>query len=192
MDTKGKGLGWITPVALAVAVAACGSDSDSNRRVSGGDAGAQGTPLLVMHNGAGNAGQVDRLDANLKVAATFTANANEGIALDLLGNLYAANDSGGAPSSLQVLDRIATRADGASPDATLDRSIPADGSMTLKGIAIAHRAGLVIAANVGGNSLELIRHRHLRERRAPGQHCFAAPTPGIWSMTKRRTGYSWR
>ena len=155
MNAKGKGLGWMTPLAMAVALAACGGNSDSRRAPGGGDAAPRGTPLLVMHNGGGMVGQVDRLDANLNVVSTFAADANEGIALDLLGNLYAANDSGGAPSSLQVLDRIATRADGASPDASLDRGIPADGSMTLKGIAIAHRAGLVMAANVGGNSLEV-------------------------------------
>ncbi|MCH2558167.1 MAG: hypothetical protein MK005_12800 [Alcanivorax sp.] len=155
MNVKGKGLMWLTPLAMAVTLAACGGNSDSRRAPGGGDAAPRGTPLLVMHNGGGLVGQVDRLDADLNVTATFAADANEGIALDLLGNLYAANDRSGAPSSLQVLHRLAERADAGSPDATLDRDIPADGSMTLKGIAIAHRAGLVMAANTGGNSVQV-------------------------------------
>jgi len=154
MNVKGKGLLWLSPLAVAVTLAACGGNGSDRSLINSPDV-AQGPALLVMHNGAANAGQIDRLNADLEVQATFNADANEGIALDLLGNLYAANDSSGAPSTLQVLHQLAERTDGTAPVATLDRSVPAPGSMTLKGIAIAHQAGLVMAANIGGNSVEV-------------------------------------
>ncbi|MCQ6261188.1 hypothetical protein MLD55_04520 [Alcanivorax sp. MM125-6] len=157
MNAKGKGLWWISPLAMAVALAACGGDSDNDRPATGGDDGDgfQAAPLLVMHNGSGNAGRIDWVDGDLNVVGSFNADANEGIALDLLGNLYAADDSNGAPSRLQALHMIADRQDGSSPNAALDRDFEAAGSMTLKGIAIAHEAGLVMAANIGGNSIEV-------------------------------------
>ena len=57
MNAKGKGLWWISPLAMAVALAACGGDSDNDRPATGGDDGDgfQASPLLVMHNGSGNA-----------------------------------------------------------------------------------------------------------------------------------------
>ncbi|WP_421710624.1 hypothetical protein [Alcanivorax sp.] len=154
MNVKGKGLLWLSPLAVAVTLAACGGNGSDRSLINSPDV-AQGPALLVMHNGAANAGQIDRLNADLEVQTTFNADANEGIALDLLGNLYAANDSSGAPSTLQVLHQLAERTDGSAPVATLDRSVPAPGSMTLKGVAIAHQAGLVMAANIGGNSVEV-------------------------------------
>lgn len=154
MNSKGKGLWGLSPLVVAVALAACGGD-DNDRRPATGDGDFQTAPLLVMHNGGDSVGRIDRLDGDLNVVATFNAGANEGIALDRLGNLYAADDSSGAPSRLQALHRIAGRQDGSSPNAALDRDFEAAGSMTLKGIAIAHEAGLVMAANTGGNSIEV-------------------------------------
>ncbi len=154
MNVNGKGLLWLSPLAVAVTLAACGGNG-SDRSLINSPGVAQGPSLLVMHNGSGNAGQIDRLNAGLEVQGTFNADANEGIALDLLGNLYAANDSAGAPSTLQVLHQLAERTDGSAAVPTLDRSVAAPGSMTLKGIAIAHEAGLVMAANIGGNSVEV-------------------------------------
>ncbi len=91
-------------LAMAVGLAACGGDSDNDRPATGGDDGDgfQASPLLVMHNGSGNAGRIDWVDGDLNVVGSFNADANEGIALDLLGNLYAADDSNGAPSRLQA------------------------------------------------------------------------------------------
>ncbi|WP_290539176.1 hypothetical protein [Alcanivorax sp.] len=154
MNVNGKGLLWLSPLAVAITLAACGGNNSDRSRINVPGV-AKGPSLLVMHNGAANAGQIDRLDARLEVQGTFNADANEGIALDLLGNLYAANDSSGAPSTLQVLHQLAERTDGSAAVDTLDRSVPALGSMTLKGIAIAHQAGLVMAANIGGNSVEV-------------------------------------
>ena len=64
MNAKGKGLWWISPLAMAVALAACGGDSDNDRPATGGDDGDgfQASPLLVMHNGSGNAGRIDWVD----------------------------------------------------------------------------------------------------------------------------------
>jgi hypothetical protein len=152
MNVNGKGFLWLSP--LAVALAACGGDHDDRSLVTASDS-ATGNQLLVMHNGSSNAGQVDVLDGSLYVEQTFSADGNEGIALDLLGNLYVANDRGGAPSSLQTLHRVIERSNNAAAVPALDRDFPADGSITLKGIAIAHKAGLVMAANVGGNSVEV-------------------------------------
>ena len=154
MNVNGKGLLWLSPLAVAITLAACGGNNSDRSRINVPGV-AQGPSLLVMHNGGANAGQIDRLDARLEVQGTFNADANEGIALDLLGNLYAANDSAGAPSTLQVLHQLAERTDGSAAVPTLDRSVAAPGSMTLKGIAIAHEAGLVMAANIGGNSVEV-------------------------------------
>ncbi|MED5389572.1 MAG: hypothetical protein VX793_12005 [Pseudomonadota bacterium] len=154
MNVNSKGLLWLSPLAMAVTLAACGGNG-SDRSLIRPPAVAQAPSLLVMHNGSGNAGEIDRLGPGLMVQTTFTADANEGIALDLLGNLYAANDSSGAPSSLQILHKLAERSDGAMDVPTLDRTAAAPGSMTLKGIAIAHQAGLVMAANTGGNSIEV-------------------------------------
>ena len=154
MNVNGKGLLWLSPLAVAVTLAACGGNG-SDRSLINSPGVAQGPSLLVMHNGSGNAGQIDRLNADLDVQGTFNADANEGIALDLLGNLYVANDSAGAPSTVQVLHQLAERTDGSAAVPTLDRSVAAPGSMTLKGIAIAHEAGLVMAANIGGNSVEV-------------------------------------
>ncbi|WP_101675941.1 NHL repeat-containing protein [Alloalcanivorax mobilis] len=151
MKPENKGMFWLTPLAIAITLAGCGSSSDNNR---GDGTPNVGTALLVMHNGGGSVGQVDRLDDNLNLVGSFDSDANEGIALDLLGNLYAANDAGGAPGNLQVLAGLADRTGDAS-DPTLDRDLRATGAMTLKGIAIAHRAGLVMAANVGGSSVEV-------------------------------------
>ena len=154
MNVKGKGFLWLSPLAIAVTLAACGGNGSDRGRINLPGV-AQGPSLLVMHNGSDNAGQIDRLNAGLKVQGTFNADANEGIALDLLGNLYGANDSAGAPSTLQVLHQLAERTDGSAAVPALDRSIAAPGSMTLKGIAIAHQAGLVMAANTGGNSVQV-------------------------------------
>ena len=86
MNVKGKGLLWLSPLAVAVTLAACGGNG-SDRSLINSPGVAQGPSLLVMHNGSGNAGQIDRLNAGLEVQGTFNADANEGIALDLLGNL---------------------------------------------------------------------------------------------------------
>lgn len=154
MNLNGKYLPWLLPLAAVSTLAGCGSD-DSDTPLLRPPAEITGPDILVMHNGSDNAGQIDRLGPDLTVQSTFNADANEGMALDALGNLYLANDSGGAPSRLQVLHKLAQREDNGNAVATLDRESPAPQSMALKGLALAHDAGLVLAANVGGNSIEV-------------------------------------
>ncbi|WP_235901731.1 NHL repeat-containing protein [Alcanivorax sediminis] len=148
---------WLTGLTMvtALTLAGCGGNgsSNSNRQVI--PPSARSAPLLVMHNGTDNKGQIDRLAPNLSVEATFQSSANEGIVLDLLGNLHAASDITASPSQFQVVHRASSRLDGAMSNLALDRTVAAPGSANLKGIAIAHRAGLIFAANVGGNSIEV-------------------------------------
>ncbi len=154
MNLNTNGLYWLSPLALAVTLAACGGNGGSSFVPGNNNGGNQDSPLLVMHNGGGSVGQIDQLDSGLQVQSTFNADANEGIVLDLLGNVYAANDTA-VPSSVQTLHKLLDRQDGAAPVATLDRSFTATGSANLKGVAIAHQAGLIMAANVNGNTIEV-------------------------------------
>jgi hypothetical protein len=154
MNLNTNGLYWLSPLALAVTLAACGGNGGSSFVPDNNNGGNQDSPLLVMHNGGGSVGQIDQLDSGLRVQSTFNADANEGIVLDLLGNVHAADDTA-VPSSVQTLHKLLDRQDGASPVATLDRSFTATGSSNLKGVAIAHEAGLIMAANINGNSIEI-------------------------------------
>ena len=154
MNLNTNGLYWLSPLALAVTLAACGGNGGSSFVPGNNNGGNQDSPLLVMHNGGGSVGQIDQLDSGLQVQSTFNADANEGIVLDLLGNVHAADDTA-VPSSVQTLHKLLDRQDGASPVATLDRSHTATGSANLKGVAIAHQAGLIMAANVNGNTIEV-------------------------------------
>lgn len=150
-------LQWLTGLTMvgALAVAGCGGNGSNNGNRQVVPASARSAPLLVMHNGAENKGVIDRLGPNLEVEASFQSDANEGIVLDLLGNLYAASDVSSSPSEFQVVHRASSRLDGAMTNLAVDRSAAAPGSANLKGIAIAHGAGLIFAANVGGNSIEV-------------------------------------
>jgi hypothetical protein len=146
-----RNLGF-TALAAAVGLAACGGDSSSNNSVT--PPSARSAPILVMLNGPTNRGQIDRLDPALNVEANFSSGGNEGMAQDLLGNLYVADDTA-TPSTFQTIHLAAQREDGSLTDPALERDIDAPGSATVKGIAVAHEAGLLFAANVGGNSIEV-------------------------------------
>ncbi|MGH8496662.1 MAG: hypothetical protein ACREVN_11065 [Gammaproteobacteria bacterium] len=110
--------------------------------------------IYASKNGSANAGQIDRFDQDLDLLQTFTAGNNEGIDLDISGNLYQAGDAAAPPSSIRVIQAIRRRGNG-SFDARRDREIPAPGSMSFKGFDIAHRAGFLIVANFTGPSLEV-------------------------------------
>ena len=71
MNANGKGFLWLSPLAMAVALAACGSDDNDRGRIT--LPGEQpGNQLLMMHNGSSNAGQVDLLDGRLNVIQTLS------------------------------------------------------------------------------------------------------------------------
>lgn len=147
---------WLTRLTMvtALTLTGCGGNgSASDSRAV--PPSARSAPLLVMHNGADNKGQIDRLAPSLRVESSFQSQANEGMVLDLLGNLHAASDISASPSQFQVVHRASDRLDGSMSNLALDRTVDAPGSANLKGIAIAHRAGLIFAANVGGNSIEV-------------------------------------
>lgn len=142
----------LAALAAAISLAACGGDSSPNNSVTPPE--VRTDPILVMLNGATNKGLINRLDSDLNVQASFSSGGNEGMAPDLLGNLYVADDTS-APSTFQTIHLAVQRDDGTLTDPALDRDIDAPGSATLKGIAVAHQAGLLFAANVGGNSVEV-------------------------------------
>lgn len=150
-------LQWLTGFAVAatLTMAGCGGNGASNSNAQVIPPSARSAPLLVVHNGADNKGVIDRLRPNLAVESSFQSDANEGIVVDLLGNLHGASDITASPSQFQVVHRASSRMDGAMSNLGLDRAVAAPGSANLKGIAIAHRAGLIFAANVGGNSIEV-------------------------------------
>ncbi|CAN5124585.1 hypothetical protein BH24PSE2_BH24PSE2_15790 [soil metagenome] len=142
-------------VVAAICLAGCdGNDDDDN----GGllpPAGVDFDPLVIYasHNGETNAGEVDRLDENLDLVQTYIAGNNEGIALDVSGDLYQTGDAAAPPSSIRVINRIRGR--NGSFDPQLDRELPAPGSTNFKGFDIAHEAGFLIIANFMGTSLEV-------------------------------------
>lgn len=111
--------------------------------------------LYVTHNGPNNAGKVDRLDENLQLLNSFSAGNNQGSALDASDNLYLAGDLNGPPGSLRIINRVDNRVNESGFDEQVDREFVAPGSISLKGIAIAHRAGLLFAANFQGSSIEV-------------------------------------
>lgn len=139
-----------------VALAGCDGSDDDDDDMQPPPPGVDFDPLTiyVSHNGDTNAGEVVRLDQNLNLAQSFTAGNNEGIDLDVSGNLYQTGDATAPPSTIRVINQIRTRGDG-SFDAQLDREIPAPGSTNFKGFDIAHEAGLLIIANFMGTSLEV-------------------------------------
>ena len=141
-----------TALAAAISLAGCGGNNSSNNSVTPPE--VRTDPILVMLNGSTNKGLINRLDSDLNVDASFSSGGNEGMAHDLLGNLYVADDTS-TPSTFQTIHRVIQRDDGDLTDPALDRDIDAPGSATLKGIAVAHQAGLLFAANVGGNTIEV-------------------------------------
>lgn len=140
-------LGLATLASAGLLLAACDNNDNSY-----GDDGMNPPTLNAAsfyraNNGTDNAGTVDTLDEYAMAGARFTTGANEGLELDVSGNLVQAAD--GTSIGLRTVCTIAARADGASFDAGIDTEISgaATGLVNPKGIAIAHAAGYVFAAN---------------------------------------------
>ncbi|MFO1352434.1 MAG: hypothetical protein U1F68_17860 [Gammaproteobacteria bacterium] len=142
-------------VALATAVlAACG----------GGGGGGGGPPEvssrgLYISNGDGTA---DRADGQIHNQISVNTGANQGIDQDINGDLYQANDlraGVGEPGSVHTICRFDTR-NGDSFSSTHDRLLGgADTGLTglvnPKGIALAHKAGLLMIANFNGRNVKV-------------------------------------
>lgn len=152
-------LGWT--ISAAALIAACGG---------GGGATAAPPPppppppppvtfsavdIYVSHSGGSNAGVVDRLDETGGTLASFDAGLNQGLVLDLSDNLYLAGDLNAPPGSIRVINRFDGRPNGSDFDALVDREFIASGSTFLRGLTMAHRAGLLFAANFQGSAIEV-------------------------------------
>ncbi len=142
--------------AACVALAGCdgSDDDDDDMQPPPPEVDFDPLTIYVSHNGDTNAGEVVRLDQNLNLAQSFTAGNNEGIDLDVSGNLFQTGDATAPPSTIRVINQIRARGDG-SFDSQLDREIPAPDSTNFKGFDIAHEAGFLIIANFMGTSLEV-------------------------------------
>ena len=67
MNLNTNGLYWLSPLALAVTLAACGGNGGSSFVPDNNNGGNQDSPLLVMHNGGGSVGQIEQRDSCLRV-----------------------------------------------------------------------------------------------------------------------------
>jgi hypothetical protein len=144
--------------ALFLVIGCEGDDGDT------GDAGAPGAPgapgfttplsVYVSNNGTTNAGDVDQVNESFQFLKRFVAGNNEGVILDVLGNLFQAGDLNAPadPGSIRVISKIRHTADGETFDRSFDRILGGGGSTMTgltnpKGINIADRAGFLLIAN---------------------------------------------
>lgn len=154
-------------------VGADGLDGAPGQQGMPGQDGTDGTPgkdgspgfpaatFYISNNAAANLGSVDRLNESFAFTKTFLAGNNEGIELDISGNLVQAGDIGApaTPGSLRTACGVARRAADAGYGAT-DRQLGGMGTdltglVNPKGFAIAHKAGLVIVANFNAMNLKV-------------------------------------
>ena len=112
--------------------------------------------VYVSNNGPDNAGELDTFDEAFDLESTFFAGNNEGVDLDLLGNLYQAGDGENGPS-IRVVSQIRNRDDGGSYTENVDREIKGDatGLVAPKGFDIAHKRGLLIVADNGDSNVKV-------------------------------------
>ena len=112
--------------------------------------------VYVSNNGPDNAGDVDTFDEAFDLESTFFAGNNEGVDLDLLGNLYQAGDGENGPS-IRIVSQIRNRDDGGSYTENVDREIKGDatGLVAPKGFDIAHEKGLLMVADFGDSNVKV-------------------------------------
>ena len=139
---------------LLVGVSAC-NDSDSNGGGSNNSPNYEEATFILANNGSTNAGTIDMVDQDIVSQASFTTGANEGVALDVGGNLYQAADL--TTNALRVACTIGARENGAAFDTGLDREIAGvnTGLLNPKGIAIAQEAGYVLVANFNASQISV-------------------------------------
>ena len=112
--------------------------------------------VYLSNNGPDNAGDLDTFDELFKRLETFRSGNNEGVDLDLLGNLYHAGDGDNGPS-LRIVSQIRNRDDGGMYQDNVDREIKGDktGLVAPKGFDIADGAGYLIVADFGDKNLKV-------------------------------------
>ncbi len=141
-------------MALAVLATACSDDDDDDDKPSAPSA-PSGDPLSVYlsNNGPGNQGEVDQFDQAFVAVNTTVPGNNQGVALDVLGNLYQAGDLAGG--TVRVFSKVGSRPSLNPFDLSVDRELggPSAGMSEPKGIAVAHEAGLLMIADNGVNSV---------------------------------------
>lgn len=113
--------------------------------------------IYVSNNGAGNVGEVDRVNGIFAGQRRFLAGNNEGVDLDILGNLYQAGDVTPGAGTIRVISQIGNRSDNDSFSPIRDRQLggPQTGLVNPKGFAIAQTAGYIIVANNGAQNLKV-------------------------------------
>ncbi len=113
--------------------------------------------VYVSNNGPDNAGEVDTFDEDFGgPESTFFSGNNEGVDLDVLGNLYHAGDGENGPS-LRIIAQLRNRDDGGMYQDNVDREIKGDktGLVAPKGFDIADKAGYLIVADFGDGNLKI-------------------------------------
>jgi|GEM_PF-123189 len=113
--------------------------------------------IYVSNNGTGNIGDVDRTSPDLVVQKRFVAGNNEGVELDVLGNLYQAGDVTPGAGSIRIISEIGSRLDGDVFSTIRDRQIggATTGLVNPKGFAIAQTAGFLIVSDNGAGNLKV-------------------------------------
>ncbi|MFB2919252.1 YncE family protein [Aerosakkonema funiforme] len=113
--------------------------------------------IYVSNNGTANVGDVDRFDPNFAIQKRFVAGNNEGVELDIAGNLYQAGDVTPGAGSIRVISQIGDRPDGDAFSMIRDREIRGAQTQLVnpKGFAIAHTAGFTIIADNGAQNLKV-------------------------------------
>ncbi|MDY6804805.1 MAG: hypothetical protein SXA11_13485 [Cyanobacteriota bacterium] len=112
--------------------------------------------IYVSNNGTDNAGTVDRVNGAFGEPSTrFAPGNNQGVELDVLGNLYQAGDA--TVGSIRIISQPQTEQEGDSFNPLFDREIVGEqtGLTNPKGIAIALEAGYIIAADFGSGDLKV-------------------------------------
>lgn len=113
--------------------------------------------IYVSFNGTGNAGDIVQYDPNFGGLKRFIGGNNEGVELDILGNLYQAGDVTAGAGSIRIISQIGDRADGEGYSIIRDREIKGAQTQLVnpKGFAIAQTAGFLIVADNGAQNLKV-------------------------------------
>lgn len=159
----------IIALALTLTLGGCVDDGDTGpagpagmngTNGTNGNDGANGAPglaegvFLIANNGDSNRGSVSRVDQNAALLNQFMSGNNEGIALDIAGNLIQAGDS--SAGSLRTVCRMTSRAGGMFMTA-YDKEITGanTGLTNPKGIHFAEHSGLVYVADFNGMQISV-------------------------------------
>lgn len=128
----------------------------TERRFSS-DVLANPSAIYISNNGTTNVGDVDRVNLDFSGPKRFVAGNNEGVELDILGNLYQAGDVTPGAGTIRVISQIGDRPENDAFSPVRDRQLggPQTGLVNPKGFAIAQTAGFTIVADNGAKNLKV-------------------------------------